>query len=100
MAFCKTIELTMESDIEFLKQQEKYSSIIIVDENRVLRKGFFETDDRPVIRAIIERKGWWRGRKGHDTGYGKYMFPLDIVTIIKEKPDWIKTKITSSKFGL
>lgn len=53
-----------------------------------------------IIKAIIERKGWYRSRNGKDSGQGKYL-PGDVILgILKENPEWIRTKVSATKFGL
>lgn len=77
-----------------------YSSILILENDGTLKQGSHEIEDRPVLSAIVDRKGWNRGSSYKDTGLGKWMPVVDVVKILEENPEWIRTKVASKKFGL
>jgi hypothetical protein len=57
--------------------------------------------NKEIVEIILERKGYDRySGSNKNRASGKYLFGHQILAIINEKPEWIKTKISSKKFGL
>lgn len=80
------------------------SALYIMDHNGelVVNSGIrvFDDDDRKIILIIIERKGFFRSLTSKDSGRGKYLVGASILKVLKENPDWIKTKVISNKYGI
>jgi hypothetical protein len=74
----------------------------IVNDHLMSRNGLnsLSIEDRVIVRIIIEKKGMWVGTNGQDQGRGKYLPGFAIRKILKENPEWIRTKVASKKFGL
>ena len=77
------------------------NTIYILDNNGAINWRIIVDDDfNTIIKAIIERRGFYRSLNSKDAGRGRYMTGTSINKILKENPDWIKTKATSMKFGI